>query len=126
MSDNSYTKEPANRYNSEFKQAKLDKEHEQTLQKEDHDHAFRCLQEEHKQKIDILKKNLGIIGCLFGSPENASKNITAIICIILLLGAAIISFVVYWGKDDISFVENIWSSIIPVITLALGYLFGKN
>ena len=78
------------------------------------------------KRLNIINKKLGLIGQIIGNSENASKNITCIICILLLGGATIISLVIYWGKDDVSFVQAIWNNIMPVITLSLGYLFGKK
>ena len=127
MSEGVYTQggSPA-QYNTQFKQLKLEKEHEQTQLKEQHEHECRLEQLRSEHETKIKDKELGIIGRMFGGVGNSSKNITALICIILLFGATVVSLVIYWGKDDITFIKSIWGAIIPVITLSLGYLFGKE
>lgn len=115
-----------NQYSTQYKQFKLEKEHEQTQLKEQHEHECRLEQLKKEHETKIKEKELGFIGKMFGGIENSSKNITALICIILLLGATVVSLVIYWGKDDVVFVKSIWGAIIPVITLSLGYLFGKE
>ncbi|WP_394901959.1 hypothetical protein [Bacteroides xylanisolvens] len=127
MQDGTYSQGTnTNKYSTQFRQFKLEKEHEQTQQKEQHEHE-RHLERLAKDHETIIKdKELGIIGQIFGGVENSSKNITAFICIALLLGATIVSLVIYFGKDDITLVKSIWGAIIPVITLSLGYLFGKE
>ena len=72
------------------------------------------------------KKNLGWIGCIFGSPEGASKYITATICIATLVGMIWLSICAYNCVDGISKIKDIWSIGTPILTLSLGYLFGKN
>ena len=58
--------------------------------------------------------------------KNSSKNITAIINIILLIGATAVSSVVYFCEQDKAFVKAIWTGVLPIVTLSLGYLFGKK
>lgn len=70
--------------------------------------------------------NLGLLGKLFGGEQNSSKNITALINICLLLGATAISLVIYFSEKDKDFVKAIWTGTLPIVTLSLGYLFGKK
>ena len=55
------------------------------------------------------------------------KNITVFICSILLLAAVAFTIVAYCKNcDKDNLIEYLWDTIIPVITLSLGYLFGKE
>lgn len=96
--------------------------HEQYQLKEQH--KYQEKENEHNRETEKIK--LGKIGQLFGTGDNASKNITATICILLILGGAAVSFYAYAFKDDKDLVGEIWGTIAPIITLSLGYLFGKK
>ena len=109
-----------------IKQTKLQNAHERDLQKEQHDFTLECKKLDQQHEQETIEKNLGWIGKTFGSAENASKNITATICVLMLIGVAIVSVVVYCNERDISRVEGLWDMILPIITLSLGYLFGKK
>lgn len=109
-----------------IKQTKLQNAHERDLQKEQHDYDINCKKIELQHELDTIDKNLGCIGRTFGSAENASKNITAILCILLLVGVTIVSIVVYCKEKTVSAVAGLWDGILPIITLSLGYLFGKK
>lgn len=100
--------------------------HEQTKLKEQHNYDLSKQEQEnnHVQKLENAK--LGKIAQLFGSGENASKNITATVCILLLVGGASVSLYAYIDKGDSELAGSIWNVISPIITLALGYIFGKN
>lgn len=103
-----------------------DNQHEQIQLKENHNYEL----EKQKNSIDgkrkISRDQLGLIGILFGGKENASRNITAIICILLLIGASVVSCAAYFKYYDTSVAIGIWPSVAPIITLSLGYLFGKH
>lgn len=71
------------------------------------------------------KRKNGKVAEIFGSnTQNISLYITALICIILLLIGLIYLFISPDKKNS----ENIefWNLIIPVISLSLGYIFGKS
>ena len=119
---NSYEPKSANSYYTSTKQM----QHEQITQKEDHEFQLQCKDKDQKHEKELLDKNLGTIGRFFGSAEHASKNITATICLTLIVGVSIISCWVYYTKEDITFVKSMWTNIGPIITLSLGYLFGKK
>lgn len=109
-----------------IKQTKLQNAHERDLQKEQHDFDLECKKLDQKHEQETITKNLGWIGRTFGNAENASKNITAILCILLLVGVATVSVIVYCNEHDISKVTGLWDGVLPIITLSLGYLFGKK
>ena len=71
-------------------------------------------------------KHLGWLGHIFGSPEGASKYITATICLITLIAMVWLSIMAYNCEDGIARIKDIWSIGSPIVTLSLGYLFGKN
>ncbi len=119
---NGYSKSTSDSFHQLTKQM----QHEQLSKQEDHSHARNCLIEEHSHEINILEKKLGIVGKLFGTQENASKNIAATVLIVLLIGGLILSGIAYCCYNDIDFIKTIWQTLIPVITLALGYIFGKQ
>lgn len=126
MSNRDQYTQPGNSYATDFKTFKLNKEHETTQLKEEHDYNLKSQKQELDHEKDILKCKLGFVGKTFGNTEHASKNITAAICILLTLGVSIISCIVYFSTQDLIFIEKMWEGLFPIITLSLGYLFGKN
>lgn len=120
--NNSYEAKGGNSYYTGTKQM----QHEQITQKEDHEFQLQCKDKDQSHEKELLDKNLGTIGRFFGSSEHASKNITATICLTLIIGVSVISCWVYYTKVDITFIKNMWTNISPIITLSLGYLFGKK
>lgn len=120
--NNSYEAKGGNSYYTGTKQM----QHEQITQKEDHEFQLQCKDKDQSHEKELLDKNLGTIGRFFGSSEHASKNITATICLTLIIGVSVISCWVYYTKEDITFIKNMWTNISPIITLSLGYLFGKK
>lgn len=120
--NNSYEAKGGNSYYTSTKQM----QHDQITQKEDHEFQLQCKDKDQNHEKELLGKNLGTIGRFFGSSEHASKNITATICLTLIIGVTVISCWVYYTKEDIDFIKNMWTNISPIITLSLGYLFGKK
>ena len=115
-----------NSYGSAIVKLKIQSDHEQGLQKELHDYEYKCKHLDNENEQKIIAQNLGWIGKTFGSAENASKNITATLCMLLLLGVTVVSVVVYCYERDISKLIGLWDGVFPIITLSLGYLFGKK
>jgi len=72
------------------------------------------------ESIASKKIDAGVLGKLFGCGENISKNVGAFIAIILTL--AIISMFI-WGDE---MVRDCAKILISVLTLIIGYLFGKS
>jgi hypothetical protein len=75
-----------------------------------------------KQELPIEHKRLeaGFFGKLFGTGTNASNNIAGIILIGLL-----IAMVAAWFIDPEKASKFI-GVVAPIMTLTLGYLFGKQ
>lgn len=100
--------------------------HEQNQLKEQHSYDLSKQEKDNAHAQEIEKVKLGRVGRFFGSGENASKNITATICILLIIGGAIVSLYAYAWKNDKELAGSIWGVIAPIITLSLGYIFGKK
>jgi hypothetical protein len=64
-------------------------------------------------KFKQMDIDVGILGKFFGNSSNAPTNIAGITILVLLCATPFI--------DDLK-----WEQSIPIITLALGYLFGKK
>ena len=100
--------------------------HEQSQLKEQHNYDLSRQEKDNLHAREIEKVKLGKVGQLFGTGDNASKNITATICILLIIGAAVVSLYAYAWKDDKDLAGTIWGVIAPILTLSLGYVFGKK
>ena len=122
-----YNKESGTSFSLDvIKQTKLQNAHERDLKKDQHEFDLNCKKMDQQHELDTIDKNLGCVGRTFGSAENASKNIAAILCILLLVGVTIVSIVVYNKEKTVAAVAGLWDGILPIITLSLGYLFGKK
>ena len=72
-----------------------------------------------EKRMDL---DAGCLGKFFGSSENAPTNIAGLVALLLILtGIASI----LWPSGVIT-PQEIWKVIIPIITMILGYLFGKQ
>ena len=89
-------------------------------------HSHEEQMQQMKDKKDIIICELGWVGRFFGGEKNSSKNITAALNILLIIGASAISLIIYFDKGDTDFIKAIWASITPIVSLSLGYLFGKK
>ena len=105
-----------------LEQAKLS--HDEEMAKIAKDTKIR--EAEINAEAERYKRQLGWLGRIFGSPEGASKYITATICLITLIAMIWLSIKAYNCEDGIVRIKDIWSIGSPIVTLSLGYLFGKN
>lgn len=80
-------------------------EHIRQMQKEEHSHKENVLKMRQDNNVGILKQKLGIIGRLFGDRDNSSKNITAFLNILLIIGASTLSAIIYINDKDIQLVS---------------------
>lgn len=105
----------------------MTQQHEREQQKEDHNFQLQMQKQQHDHENGLKEKDLGWLGKIFGDEKISSKNITAFFCGILLIGVIVFSLVIY-SKDssDKNFISQLWDYVLPIITLSLGYLFGKN
>ena len=85
---------------------------------------------EHEYQIDKLRTEIGWIGKIIGAADEKAGNIAFLViasCFVILI---IIFASIYWnppstqGQED--FAAGISTALISIITLALGYLFGKQ
>lgn len=113
-------------YGKEFSDKPTEMENQMAMVYEDHDYQLKMQRVQHNHECTMKNKELGWIGRIFGSAENSSKNISALICFILLSAIIVISVIVYYIDKDKDFIGNLWQQILPVITLSLGYIFGKR
>lgn len=70
----------------------------------------------------LLKQELGYIGKIFGSRQNAPSSIAGI-CVIFALFALI--GLLIWGSDGQRTSQGI-TIFAGLVTLAMGYLFGRS
>lgn len=113
-------------YSPNFSSTPKQMEHQFAMTQEDHSFQLKIQKEQLEHEAKMKNKDLGWIGFIFGSSENASKNIAALICLILVIGAIVFSCFIYNCGSDNSFIQTIWDIILPVVTLSLGYIFGKK
>jgi len=105
----------------EREQQKEAHEHEREIQYTEYQHETEIKKIENCQVLKLTNKKIGWVGVVFGDEYHASRNITACICICLI----ILCIVVYiWGDEGK--IELIKGVFVPIITLSLGYLFGKS
>ena len=74
--------------------------------------------------LDVARLHAGFIGKFFGTGQNGPVNIAGI-CIILglLTGLAITGGMIYADKQN---PYEIWKYVSPIITGALGFIFGRS
>jgi len=83
--------------------------------------------EQWQQKMDEKRLDAGLLGKLFGTGASAPNNIAGLAVILgLAIGAVISGVVLYSGTGDTAAATEIWKYITPIVTGALGYLFGKG
>lgn len=83
-----------------------------------------------KKKIEKAaeKEERGILGKLWGSIEHSSNNIAGLFIIMLLL-VGLLYTIWLLSFDSCGNHEKIidfWEMLTPMLTLALGYLFGRG
>lgn len=69
------------------------------------------------------KIDQGLIGKIFGSRNSVAENVAAIIA--LSSSLALIASVVWWGGSQEFSREKAVASLSSLITLTIGYLFGR-
>ena len=73
--------------------------------------------------LSILSKRLdaGLLGKWFGGPKNSPPNIAGFVAILLITAGIVTLFL----DTDITS-EKFWEIIVPILSMILGYLFGKK
>lgn len=98
---------------------------------------YKSSQQKNGNKRDHGKWIYGTINKIVGSGENAKHSIVTITIICAFTSILIVTILVvinYWCfrdcenkvPDIIGDLKNIWEIVTPIITLALGYEFGKS
>ena len=100
--------------------------HKEKTQKQDHEHDRDMTEIKHRHEIELIDRKAGSVGRYFGVEDNASKNITLFIIMILLVVVFILIVTFYNVSPHSEFVDKVWDTTVPLITLALGYIFGKE
>jgi hypothetical protein len=78
--------------------------------------------------IDRLKAERGVLGGIWGSTSNVAHNMAALLIVTLLIigvGFTLMKYNVAADDKSLS-IKDFWSIITPMITLAIGYLFGDK
>lgn len=76
-----------------------------------------------QEEVSFQHKKLeaGFFGKIFGTGYNAASNIAGLVILSLIVA-------IFWvmGFKDASEIDSILKVISPILTLTLGYLFGKH
>lgn len=103
------------KYSSDFNHLKLSYKHDESV-----------LDKRNEHEIQVLREKAGWFGRCLGHDDHSSKNITLVIIVLLVFMIGSLTFY-FFDKDKTSpFVEMIWNQFFPILTLALGYIFGKK
>lgn len=79
---------------------------------------------EGSNEIKRLKAERGWVGGLWGNNTHVAGNIAGIVVVTLLLAGAVFTACHNSGTVGALSIAQFWAIISPLITLALGYLFG--
>lgn len=89
-----------------------------------------------KADVDLHKSTLaherklreqGLLGRLFGTAQTSAYNVAGFTVLSLILcGTSYTFFVLKWYGNEIEKIKDFWGIILPIITLVMGYLFGKG
>lgn len=97
------------------------------MQQEEHQFQLKMQEQQHSHENELKNKEIGFLGKFFGSSDNAAKNMAFTVILLVVLGATVFSICILFNSTlDNSLISKVWNSIVPIITLALGYIFGKN
>ena len=97
------------------------------LQREEHQFQLQMQQQQHSHENELKNKEIGWLGKFFGSENNSARNMAITVIVLVISGATLFSICVLLNSQlNNVLIKEVWSSIVPIITLALGYIFGKN
>ncbi len=76
------------------------------------------------EKLEGQKLTLdaGMLGKFFGSSQNAPTNVAGLIAVLLVF-TCIAAWI--WPHESMA-TSEVWTTFVPVVTLILGFLFGKT
>lgn len=72
------------------------------------------------RSLEKTKLDIGLVGKLFGKGDSVKLNVAALCFFLLILSGIIKSFMQF--EDSVDY----WKIISPLITLTLGYIWGKE
>ncbi len=83
---------------------------------------------ENQNELDKIKLERGWLGGIWGNSEKIPNNIAALAIIILLATGIFYTYCIMdLQSEKISLpIKDFWAIIAPLITLAIGYLFGDK
>lgn len=110
----------------QLKTTQLVQSHEQTILQVKNQQDLDLLDKKHNHQLNCIKKELGVMGRIFGGKELTALNISGLLIFLLLIIGLILSFIVYESTVGMDNVLKVWSIITPIITLTLGYIFGNK
>ncbi|MGV3460684.1 MAG: hypothetical protein ACO1N9_09555 [Flavobacterium sp.] len=81
-------------------------------------------------EASVHERELGALGKFFGAGDTVKMNIAGLTIIVLTLTGIIYTFCILYNNNSnnpkaIGILE-FWGIITPIITLALGFVFGKS
>jgi hypothetical protein len=106
--------------------------HEESMKDKDFQHEKDMKEKDFQHTKDMERLKLGWLGKLFGGSTMLPLNVAGIVVIILLVVGILSTVViictgVFCGeKVNTDTLKDIWSILTPIITLTIGYLFGKQ
>lgn len=71
-------------------------------------------------RLRKMDPDAGWIGRVTGNAKNAPNNIAFVVVMLILVAGLIVTFA--YPQDRLEF----WKVILPIVTLTLGYLFGRG
>lgn len=91
-------------------------------------HLIDATVEKHKLDTQDKKEERGLLGRLWGSIEHSSNNIAGLFIVLLLIIGSVYTFwmVCIDSCENHTKILEFWGMLSPMLTLALGYLFGRG
>lgn len=97
------------------------------MQREEHLFQLKIQEQQHGHENELKNKEIGFLGKFFGASDCAARNMAITVIFLVVSGATVFSIcILYNSSFENSLISKVWNSIVPIITLALGYIFGKN
>lgn len=73
---------------------------------------------------DLQKRQLGVLGRVFGSNQNTSTHIVGLLLILLVIAG--IAYTFFTPAHQAFAVSEFWKVLSPIITTIIGYFLGTN
>ncbi|HEY9005172.1 hypothetical protein [Ohtaekwangia sp.] len=83
---------------------------------------------ENQNEIEKIKLEQGFLGVIWGGHTSIPNNLAALAIVVLVSTGLIYTFLT-WDKkaDELNLsIKDFWAIITPLLTLAIGYLFGDK